>query len=63
MSLLTIACASLSIALLFPARVSGANPRNLVWQEGELASRKTVLVDRAPLQKQYVYRVQSVAVR
>jgi hypothetical protein len=63
MSLLTIACASLSIALLFPARVSGANPRNLIWQEGELASRKTVLVDGATLQKQYVYRVQSVAVR
>jgi hypothetical protein len=63
MSLVTMACAWLSIALLFPAQVSGANPRNLVWQEGERASRKTVLVDRATLQKQYVYRVQSVAVR
>ena len=63
MSLLTIACASLSIALLSPARVSGANPRSLIWQEGELAWRKTVLVDGATLQKQYVYRVQSAAVR
>jgi hypothetical protein len=63
MSLLTIAGASLLIALLFPARMSGGNLRNLVWQEGELASRKTVLVDRATLHKHYVYRVQSVAVR
>ena len=62
MKRLAIVPVALSAALLlFPPAPAAADPRPAAWQEGVLASRKTVTVDHTTLRREYVYRVQSPA--